>query len=912
MRQLFSSTKLVLFVYLLLFHLPLSSFAGDATKAWTEAMDTAREALVKQEWEKAAAEYEKAMKLAAAFPAIDPRMQRNLNNLAMTHFYSGNYVAAEPLLFRAWKTAENVAGAESEEAFIALTNLGDCYAELGKYGLAEDAYRRAWPLALKSMINNANGMCVFGSKFGAMCQLSGKTDEALQVLEESHRSVMRSKKDFGDPRRVPILLVKSRCLKPTEAEKTAVDALDILCRNYGKEDLRIVPGLVRVAECVAVDNPDPFRKLPEKGRRNQQELIDRAWICHAKAPEIPDYESAVSLLDLAAIMEKQKQSERAATLVGRVEDWLPKCPAFLRARLKIKLKAMSQLTPKLAIKRVEPKTVEPAATQTPVAAVKPADSRVADPEHAWRAARYYAYQETDATTHRKFLETALATAEQFGERDIRLLNTLDELSEFKALHNPSDDALTLCKRLQAMSTAILGAEHSKTIETLARQAYVQQFLRGDDAEPTARKALADAERLLPNSPKLSYYQFNLALVLTTKKKITEAEQLFKKGMEGAAKQPGICGFDPESILSSYFEVVRALDMDPNPTALHTKYSKWREVEKRAIEWRRTFRRGLSEYSFGSDFGMRRLGEAAALANEIFSADDSRLVETLQACIQAAVASTNFPAAIKCSSLLTKAFQTSPPKAIDACMNMVLQSDIALAQGDLDAAEIQLTEAQKLVEANGKGKDPIAAEVLSRLVKVQRYQGRLNDALTKKNLELHEQLFGKDDLRTAGALGEQLESCLKLNMIVEAEGVAQRIAAIPGALTGRAHNLVMSRILEAQGNVLLKQQKFADAAMSYQNALIIIDQEKGVHSPSRIPLILNVAVCQKALNKSNEAETSLLSALRMQKRAYGEGHSKTIAVLEQLLGIYKDLKKSHEVAQCQRELDFLMAFNALKK
>lgn len=131
------------------------------------------------------------------------------------------------------------------------------------------------------------------------------------------------------------------------------------------------------------------------------------------------------------------------------------------------------------------------------------------------------------------LKIALATAEKFGPRDIRLASTLNRLADVYHDQGKYAEAEPLYKRSLVLTRRILGPDHPDVAANLNNLATLYHDEgRYSSAEALYKQALAIVEkRLGPNSPDVAVSLNNLAEVYGEQGKYAEAAPLYKRSLK---------------------------------------------------------------------------------------------------------------------------------------------------------------------------------------------------------------------------------------------------------------------------------------------------------------------------------------------------------------------------------------------
>ncbi|MEK7810358.1 MAG: tetratricopeptide repeat protein [Pseudomonadota bacterium] len=173
-----------------------------------------------------------------------------LNNQALIHFNSGQYVAALPLFQRALALSEQTFGAVDAGTATSLNNLAMVYSMLGQYELALPLYQRA--LAIRQQALGAEDSLTATSltNLAVLYETLGQYDEALPLLQDAlaiaEKSPIQNQADLA--RGLNNLAVLYKTLgRFAEALPLLQRALDINEKTLGAEHINTAASLNNLA-----------------------------------------------------------------------------------------------------------------------------------------------------------------------------------------------------------------------------------------------------------------------------------------------------------------------------------------------------------------------------------------------------------------------------------------------------------------------------------------------------------------------------------------------------------------------------------------------------------------------------------------------------------------------------------------
>ena len=118
-----------------------SAHASAQGGPWETYMAAGAKAYQQGNYPEAEKQFGAALKEAEGFGPQDPRLAKNLNNLAELSRAQGKYTDAEPLHKRALAINEKVLGPEHPRVATSLNNLAELYQAQGRDAAAEPRYR---------------------------------------------------------------------------------------------------------------------------------------------------------------------------------------------------------------------------------------------------------------------------------------------------------------------------------------------------------------------------------------------------------------------------------------------------------------------------------------------------------------------------------------------------------------------------------------------------------------------------------------------------------------------------------------------------------------------------------------------------------------------------------------------------
>jgi len=189
-----------------------------------------------------------------------------------------------------------------------------------------------------------------------------------------------------------------------------------------------------------------------------------------------------------------------------------------------------------------------------------------------------AFEKGDYALAEKHLQDAIEHAEEFGDKDVRLAVTLNNLAVLYSSQEKYEEATPLLHRAIEVWENAEGADSPKAAQGYSNLAvlYINQRKYGD-AEPLYRRALAVHEKTKgPEDPLVARDLHDLAELLSEEKKYAEADSLYKRSLAIAEK-----AFGPDDItvgftLENYARMLRLTDRNKEAEVLEARARSIRE------------------------------------------------------------------------------------------------------------------------------------------------------------------------------------------------------------------------------------------------------------------------------------------------------------------------------------------------
>ena len=110
--------------------------SGPLNTSWHTCMNAANNAYKKGAYDYAERMFRAALNEAEDFGPDDPRLAKNMNNLALVYYAQGKYAEAELLFERSLALWKKVMGRDHPDVATSLNNLAGLYDAQGKYAEA--------------------------------------------------------------------------------------------------------------------------------------------------------------------------------------------------------------------------------------------------------------------------------------------------------------------------------------------------------------------------------------------------------------------------------------------------------------------------------------------------------------------------------------------------------------------------------------------------------------------------------------------------------------------------------------------------------------------------------------------------------------------------------------------------------
>ncbi len=126
---------------------PLRAQAG----RWDQAISAGEQSLSARDYDQAEAQFQAALDQTAGFASNDPRRAKTLVHMARLYRVQGDFAKPETIYCDALTAAEAAHGLETPEYAGYLHEVGGYYHARRKYDLAEEYYKRAFALRVKTL-----------------------------------------------------------------------------------------------------------------------------------------------------------------------------------------------------------------------------------------------------------------------------------------------------------------------------------------------------------------------------------------------------------------------------------------------------------------------------------------------------------------------------------------------------------------------------------------------------------------------------------------------------------------------------------------------------------------------------------------------------------------------------------------
>lgn len=211
-----------------------------------------------------------------------------------------------------------------------------------------------------------------------------------------------------------------------------------------------------------------------------------------------------------------------------------------------------------------------------------------------------------------------------------------------------------------------------------------------------------------------------------------------------------------------------------------------------------------------------------------------------------------------------------------------------ADGQIEAAIAQLTEAIALYRQHLSPNHPTLANPLSDLGRLYEAQGQYEAAEThfQQALRLYRRQGRAGQFRAAVVLSNLAELYRLLGRYDEAEALYPEALSILRGVLGPRH-LDVATVLNNQGLLYDAQGRYDEAESSFQTALAIRREQLGDRHPDVANSLYGLAILYYNQSRYPEAETFYQESLSILRSQLGDGHLLVATVQNGLAALYYD-------------------------
>ncbi|HEY9787539.1 MAG TPA: tetratricopeptide repeat protein [Candidatus Obscuribacterales bacterium] len=465
----------------------------------------------------------------------------------------------------------------------------------------------------------------------------------------------------------------------------------------------------------------------------------------------------------------------------------------------------------------------------------------------------------------KQLNAALKNAETYGDKDKRLVATLQHLAQLHDEKGEYDKAKALYERALKCNQAIYGQESKHVAATISNLALVYKH-QGNYAEATSLylKAIAILEKSFPDSQLLAANYHNLAVVFEDQGKWSDAESLLKKAVAAFDKSLGEDHPQTKSVLASlgtfYSEQGRFLEAEP--------------LLRRAAE--------LPEGRAGALEPIER----ERLLKLAYVLDREGKTEESDALFEKALAGLN---------------KDKDPDPADAV--------VFKEAGKFLARRARFEEAIGLLEkalhsqerALGR-KSPDVADTLVELASIYAETANYEqaEALLKRTLEVCGTTYGAAHRYNATELSELGRLYMLQGKYSESYAAYACALKVLESTAGKEHPDVAA-CLSSMAMVLAEDKRYAQALPLVQRALSIRESSLSRQHPLVACSLFNLATVAIGQNDFEAAEKALKRAIEIDEGSLGPNHDTTLNAMRELASLYLRMRRFADAEETSREL-----------
>ena len=224
-------------------------------------------AFVNGKFATAEAAYLQALGQLENSPEAASRQPKILSGLAAIYNFEGRYAESESLCIRAITMVETTSSKTDLELVSMLSTLGTVDLHLGKYSKAEQCFRRAIAICKQDLGNRGAELVAAYALLGVVLCSQDKCKQADQIVQEA-MTICEAGLDCQNGKasaRLTLAAIYAKRGRYREAEDSYRDALEVLERNLGPSNARLVPVLSDLSSLYA--NRKRFSEAEAMGLR---------------------------------------------------------------------------------------------------------------------------------------------------------------------------------------------------------------------------------------------------------------------------------------------------------------------------------------------------------------------------------------------------------------------------------------------------------------------------------------------------------------------------------------------------------------------------------------------------------------------------------------------------------------------